>query len=242
MTSVDNAARNLAALSSKGAPGKKNAQSKVEPMKILVIVENKIYEESIRQLLEKCLIELYNFDIRSAQLSNAKEREKNMLSELRLSTLENIPYSHVLCIADGDDAPNNQFSDILEALQRQGYNTSGITMNENGACFETQDKPRVGIWIMPNNRDKGTFADFYLKSALPDNILMQKIEDVLNKNKKDKLVKYKNAYHGAAKFFTYLAWQKNPSRSDYELFDSKKFNMQNELFINFKKWLNLVIQ
>ena len=242
MSSVDNAARNLGSLSSKGAPGKKKAQSIAEPKKILVIVENKIYEEAIKQLLDKCQIRLYNFDIRSAQLSNAKEREKNMLSELRLSTLENIPYSHVLCIADGDDAPSNQFSEILYTLQGQSYNTRGIVLNENGACFEAPDKPRVGVWIMPNNKDKGTFADFYLKSALPDNILMQKIEDVLNNNKKERLVKYKNAYHGAAKFFTYLAWQKNPSRSDNELFDSKKFNMQNALFLNFKHWLNLVIR
>ena len=236
---IDKAAQNLSGIGVKGAPPSTDSSS--DPKAILVIIENRVFEHATSQLLIKCMGNL-NRIVRCVQGNDQKEREINLIRELRLSTTIDSPYTHVICIADGDDAPKEQYENIYKFLIAEDYHTTTMAIQRNGAEFLANDKPKVGVWIMPNNKDVGTFADFYLTSALPDNRILQSIEDVLNKNKEEKLIKYKKSYHGMAKFFTYLAWQKNPARSDEDLFNEDKFNIKNELFITFKLWLSQVLK
>ena len=236
---IDKVAQNLSNIGAKGAP--RIVDSSPEQKAILMIIENRVFEHAIAQLLVKCMGDI-NKTVRYVQGNDQKEREINLIRELRLSTAVDSHYTHIICIADGDDDPKEQYDSVYKHLIAENYNTASTTLQRNGAEFSAKDKPKVGVWIMPNNKDVGTFADFYLTSALPDNRILQSIEDVLNKNKEAKLIKYKKSYHGMAKFFTYLAWQKNPARSDEDLFNDDKFNIKNELFLTFKSWLSQVLQ
>ena len=240
MPDIDEAARSLAKIGATGAP-QRNKQPEIIESKVLIIVENKAYLESIQQLLGICGIDIQDVNFRCSKAIKSVDREEDLLRELRTNIKSSNLYSHILCIADGDDNPKEQFGAICKALTEEQYEANNLAFGLNGTIISAKDKPSIGIWVMPNNKDKGTFADFYLTSALLDNKLIQNIENVLEQNKRDKLIKFKNTYTGAAKYFTYLAWQRNPASLDEGMFSKEKFNPKNRLFVTFKEWINSVL-
>lgn len=239
METINRTATSLINIGAKGAP-KKICEHKLETNSTLIIIENKVYEESIIQLLKKIKLK-ENVNIRCSNFAEEADRENNLQLELKLNILSG-HYSQILCIADGDETPRIQFDRLIQILKELEYDIPNCQMDKKGTIIKKSGKATIGIWIMPNNKDKGTYADFYLTSALIDNKLRQNIDDVLSKNKQNKLVKYKKTYDGAAKYFTYLAWQKNPTRSDKTLYTDKTFNTETQLFTQFKNWITTLLR
>lgn len=73
-------------------------------------------------------------------------------------------------------------------------------------------RPRIGIWMMPDNSSRGTMEDFlYEMIRQPDLLLDQAeecIDDVVAKN----LNRFRQSERKKALLHTWLAWQKQPGR------------------------------
>ncbi len=70
--------------------------------------------------------------------------------------------------------------------------------------------PRLGIWIMPNNKDKGMLEDFLLRMA--DKTCMAKAAECVSLVKEAGIAKFKDAHQSKAILHTYLAWQDEPGK------------------------------
>lgn len=71
-------------------------------------------------------------------------------------------------------------------------------------------KPRVGVWIMPNNRDNGMLEDFLLRQIPQEDDVLPFVDETLGELKARKIQKYKDVHISKARAHTYLAWQENP--------------------------------
>lgn len=65
--------------------------------------------------------------------------------------------------------------------------------------------PKLGVWLMPNNRSWGMFEDLLIQS-LPDRTI-QYTTGVVDKAKVDGVAAFKDAHKAKAIVRTYMAWQ-----------------------------------
>lgn len=214
-----------------------NNQSSSGLQNIVIMLEEKAYEEAIKCLLSR-LIGQKDLNIICCNLSNEKEREANIVTALSLQMRTECNKT-IICIADANNHPQKQKKVLLDLLKDHKFFIQEDTV-ETGIVAE-KGGVKVGIWMMPNNKDKGTYADFYLTSAKIKPEISQYISDILEDMEKKGIVKYTHSQREAARFFTYLAWQPNPSRSNEQLYTAENFNFDTTLYKNFIKWLNSLI-
>ena len=115
-------------------------------------------------------------------------------------------------IIDADSILPSRWQSISDRLTTIGYPSVPKTPDPQGTILQSSDDPflpRLGVWLMPNNHDRGAIEDFLL-ALMPchDNLYEHAttIVDSLPKQRfadKDKL---------KANIHTWLAWQKNPGR------------------------------
>lgn len=74
----------------------------------------------------------------------------------------------------------------------------------------TTGKPRVGVWIMPNNRDNGMLEDFLLQQIPQEDDVLPFVDETLGELKVRKIQKFKDVHISKARAHTYLAWQEDP--------------------------------
>lgn len=68
--------------------------------------------------------------------------------------------------------------------------------------------PRLGVWLMPNNRAHGMFEDLLIE-ALLDEVKVYTTA-VVNKAKADRIATFKDIHLSKAVIRTYMAWQDPP--------------------------------
>ena len=62
-------------------------------------------------------------------------------------------------LIDANDDLSARWDAISDRLGREGITVSA-NPDPNGTIIETPDKPRVGIWLMPDNQSPGELEDF----------------------------------------------------------------------------------
>ncbi len=99
--------------------------------------------------------------------------------------------------------------------------------------------PRLGIWIMPNNKDSGGIEKFYL--GLADKINQKFIEKCIQQATKQNLTSFKPQHFQKAVMHTYFTWQDRPDMPLYKAIDKVKLNYNLQIakdsLKNGKNWL-----
>ena len=87
-------------------------------------------------------------------------------------------YRKLWIIADADNNADNVWKAIKNLLLKSGRYTfdSNMPLPPTGAVINPDDPEdiTVGIWIMPNNSDRGMLEDFMLNIIPPDDTLLEK--------------------------------------------------------------------
>ncbi len=205
---------------------------------VVFIVEDKVFEETIRQFM-KSMFNLDNILVHSAELSSEKGRENTLLSLIRL-TLSKEQNANIICLVDANDSAKKQRESIIKILSDFKYKLYA-NVHGNAVLAENDMHNKVGIWIMPNNKDVGSFADFYFTLARIEPEVRQYINDTIDGLKKKNIIKHKKSLVGTVKYFTYLAWQKNPLRSNDDMFSKKKFLTTAQLYTDFASWIQQIL-
>jgi hypothetical protein len=76
-----------------------------------------------------------------------------------------------------------------------------------------ENKPTVGIWLMPNNEDRGMLEDF-LAALIPDyqgNRLWQHVTESVGAIPREE-VRFPDARKSKVLIHTWLAWQNEPGK------------------------------
>ena len=142
-----------------------------EQEKSLLIVEGRSEEMILPQLCKKCNVTI-NFEIKP---ENSIVQLKQAIPIHLKST--NI-YRKLWIIADADNNADNVWKAIKNLLLKSGRYTfdSNMPLPPTGAVINPDDPEdiTVGIWIMPNNSDRGMLEDFMLNIIPPDDTLLEK--------------------------------------------------------------------
>ena len=116
-------------------------------------------------------------------------------------------------LVDTNDQPDRRWNAILGYLLRAGYDpppdppTDGLVLDH-----PIDQRPRVGVWLMPDNHLPGMLENF-VRWLIPDNDhLVSKVDDVLNDIDQEGLRRYEIQHRPKAFIHTWLAWQEKPGQ------------------------------
>lgn len=84
----------------------------------------------------------------------------------------------------------------------------GLILEPLASRPEADRLPRLGVWLMPNNKAYGMFEDL-LMGSLPDQVAAY-TTTVVKQSKVDGFAKFRDAHLSKAVIRTYLAWQDPP--------------------------------
>lgn len=140
--------------------------------------------------------------------------------ETRLKSNE---YQRIGLVVDADSDSSQRWREICKAFSPYDIHLPDEP-DENGLVLEL-DAKRVGVWLMPDNKQAGMLEDLYQTFIPNDDKLAPLVNDSLNRVESLDLQRYK--HRSKAFVHTWLAWQEDPgmpmgrSISDDNLVDTK---------------------
>lgn len=84
----------------------------------------------------------------------------------------------------------------------------GLVLDPLATRPDVDRLPRLGVWLMPNNKAFGMFEDLLARSLSDEQA--EYITAVVQKSKADGIASFKDAHLSKAVIHTYLAWQDPP--------------------------------
>ena len=136
------------------------------------------------------------------------------------------------------EAAVDTWHSVANILRQNGYRNVPIRPNPNGTIVTQDDKPQVGVWIMPDNQREGYLEHFFEELIHKDDEFWQ----LASKTTKGFLKEGKNRFKEIAKqkadVHTWLAWQKDPqSPMGFSLNQNKEyFDLDAPVALKFKNW------
>ncbi len=141
-------------------------------------------------------------------------------------------------ILDADDCPRCRWASVSEKLRQVG-----ITAPESpipGGTFIPESKrfPRIGIWLMPDNKSPGELEDFF-RTMLPENepvwpLSKAYIDEIPKRHRR-----FKRRKALRAKIHAWLATRKRPGRMGVAIAE-KDVGVNGRLATSFHGWLRRV--
>jgi hypothetical protein len=106
----------------------------------------------------------------------------------------------------------------------------------NGTIIEGDDtKPRIGVWIMPDNSNLGMLEDFLLSGAPVATI--EVATEAVDLAKRRQVTTFKDVHYSKAVIHTYLAWQDEPGRPLGQSVTNKMLSPETPEARRFVAWL-----
>jgi hypothetical protein len=164
------------------------------------------------------------------------EGKTNLLDAFRVR-LKQSGVNTIGIIIDADTDINNQWLQIKGLLEKSYY-TVPDAPDTKGTIIEQKDLKKIGIWIMPDNKEKGMLEDF-IKFLIPENDkLIPHADNTLASIEKENLNKYKTIHRTKALVHTWLAWQENPGTPLGQAITKRYLNTDEETCQRLIDWLS----
>jgi len=183
-------------------------------MKVLLV------EGADEKLVVSRLAEIHNFLLDGIEIKDKGGRE-HLLRSIRAEIQED-GVSIVGMVLDADQKHAETWQSIIDRLKKAGYQNLPKEPSVKGTIIPSENKPTVGIWIMPNNQEPGVLEDFmaYLIPNKDSSVLWRYAQECVNNlpvqallEAQEKHVDLTNESQKSKAFIhTYLAWQESPGR------------------------------
>ncbi|MFH1554884.1 MAG: DUF3226 domain-containing protein [Pseudomonadota bacterium] len=142
---------------------------------------------------------------------NFSIEEKNGIENLLRSLPVHIKESGLNClgiVVDADMDVSVRWGQISKILVDSGYNPP-TTPDSAGLILSELNRPKVGIWLMPDNNTCGMLEDF-VKLLIPkDDYLFPIAKEAVFKIPVE-YNKFREHHKSKAEIHTWLAWQEDP--------------------------------
>lgn len=112
-------------------------------------------------------------------------------------------------VLDADMMPQNRWDAVCDRLQGFGLELPSKIPNEGFVDDIPAFKARVGVWIMPDNRNSGALEQF-LQSLVDQQDTLLPLAETATANAKKKGARFSDAKLRKAVLHTWLAWQEEP--------------------------------
>ena len=123
--------------------------------------------------------------------------------ELKASDIETLGI-----IMDADTNLASRWNSICDRLRNIGYKTLPVTPDGKGTIIQETDRPRLGIWVMPDNRLGGMVEDFVSFLIPESDELWEYAQRCVEEIENDK--RPFTSHIAKAKIHTWLAWREKP--------------------------------
>jgi hypothetical protein len=156
------------------------------------------------------------------------------LDEPKLETLG------IVVDADQDLAARRQA--LRDRLIASGYQHVPKVPPAEGWIDAPPDRPRVGVWLMPDNQLPGMLEDFVARLMPPDDALRPKAEAILQEIELAGLNRYTSVHRPKALIHTWLAWQETPGMPMGQAITARVLRHDCAIALNFVEWLQRLFE
>ena len=115
-------------------------------------------------------------------------------------------------VVDADTNFAARWQSLRDILLKSGYTDAPKQTDPAGLILEhtgsPEEKPRIGVWVMPNNRDAGSMEDFFALLLPATDTLWERARLCVEQIPAEERL-FKNAFI-KAHVHTWLAWQEWP--------------------------------
>lgn len=136
-------------------------------------------------------------------------------------------------ILDADTDTDKRFQNVKDIVK--DFYKLPNSMPKDGLVHKENGVPKLGIWIMPNNKDNGALEEFYL--TLATDIDTGFIDGVIQQAENKNLTSFKPQHRNKAIMHTYFAWQDSPNSPLHKSINKIALNNDAEVAQKFKSWL-----
>ncbi|MDE5871074.1 MAG: hypothetical protein K2H22_03895 [Muribaculaceae bacterium] len=180
---------------------------------------------------------------------NFRIQPENSLNELKKALKTYLKSTNTLrkiwVVVDADVSFDGAWQSIKDILLRSGKYSFDARMSlpEGGAIIEPSDSDdlTVGVWIMPDNKEKGMLEDFMLKLIPESDGLLPRVNEIIDRldmERESHSGIFKSVHKSKAKMHTWLAWHDTPGESLSVAIQKRLFAIDKDLCSRFTKWLD----
>ena len=162
------------------------------------------------------------------------------ITEFQICLKNPSAYRKIGIIVDADNNIDGRWQQLMSILKKGGkYDCDNPGLPSSGLILQPKDEfdSTVGVWVMPDNTNKGMIEDFALNMIEPTDPLLEKAETTLREIEQDGLQRYKDVHRSKAKIHTYLAWQDEPGKPIGQSITTKILNAESNTAKMFTDWL-----
>jgi hypothetical protein len=155
----------------------------------------------------------------------------------KLGALLNIENKEAIGVVLDADNPNfdAKWHKFQATLNKANIHYDGKPNPTGTIIPATGDHPKIGLWLMPDNRIDGMLEDFCLAMAESSSIDFAK--DCVSTAQEKGHASFIVNHHSKAVVHTYLAWQNEPGRPLGQAITAKVLDPHNSLVKTFADWL-----
>lgn len=142
-------------------------------------------------------------------------------------------------VVDANASLDNRWMSLKDSMESKGFSAVPNKPPEDGFVMESPKSglPRVGVWIMPNNKLPGILEDFvHFLIPAEDKLFAHARKSVLNIPTPE--LKFKDKDRSKAEIYTWLAWQAEPGKPLGTAITAKFLNAEAKYAISLMKWLH----
>ena len=139
-------------------------------------------------------------------------------------------------LVDADDSSTRCWHDLAAGFNRTGVQLPTLPSSGGTIIPEQGFRPRIGIWIMPDNSSRGELEDF-VKGMIPGNDSVWRLSEQYIDNIPQPNRKFVNRKTDKAKVYAWLAARKEPGRVGAAI-GAGDLNANNQPCLEFVSWIS----
>jgi hypothetical protein len=161
-----------------------------------------------------------------------KKGISNLLDTLSVE-LETSELEILGILVDADTDLQARWQSLRTILTRAGYTVPAQPV-PTGTILHDEDKPTVGIWLMPDNHLPGMLEDFAAMLIPDDDVLLPYARECVQQLPERR---FSNVLHAKADIHTWLAWQPEPGKPFGTAITARYLNPESAQAQVFITWL-----
>ncbi len=164
------------------------------------------------------LFKHYDIEILEKNQTTSQQRieiiNKQGITRLLGTLDQELDRSHLKCLGilvDADEDVASRWQSLRSILVKCGYSAVPLIPDPNGTIVREDEKPAVGIWIMPDNQLPGMLEHF-CRFLVPDNDRLWVTAENALQHVIEQDCRFHKQHTIKAHLHTWLAWQEVPGR------------------------------
>lgn len=140
-------------------------------------------------------------------------------------------------VIDADENLNSRWQKVKAILEKVGYTDLPKQPDSDGTIINQADKMIFGVWIMPDNKQRGFLETFLTFLVKENNKSWEQAKNCVDSLEHKPFIKENTNHTEKAQIHTFLAWQEEPGKPFGQAITAKYLQTDNPNCEKFVDWL-----